>query len=309
MVELRFDGLTVVVTGAGSNPGIGRACAHLFAARGANLIINDVGGESAWPEVPAPSASAVAEEIRALGGRALADHHSVADEEGARALVERALEAYGRLDVLVNNAAVCLAAPVDEMSAWDIEHHLRVNLLGPFWTSRAAWPHLRRQGGGAIVNLTSGAMAGYRFLAAYGASKGGLWSLTRALAAEGKPFGVRVNAVNPGAYTRLVLAQQRPDSPLLQHARAHLPAELVAPVVAFLAHPSCPLTGECLEAVGGAVRRILLARAGGFQDPGLTPEGVAARLDELLAAGVEEVVPAGELDPAEWHLRPYRASG
>ena len=136
--------------------------------------------------------------------------------------------------------------------------------MGPVWMCRAAWPHMRSKGYGRIVNITSSAFAGVSWLAAYAASKGGLFSLTRSLAAEGAALGIKANSVNPGAFTRMVAAQQEETSPMYRHAMENLPAELVSPVVAFLAHESCPVSGECIEAVGGEVRRILHR-----PDPGL----------------------------------------
>src|ERR1700741_1882619 len=180
MGELRFDGRTAIVTGAGGNPSLGRAHALLLARRGANVVVNDIGRD---PETPgysgAASAEAVAEEIRALGGRAVADTHSVASEAGGVAIVETALSAFGRIDILVNNAGVSIAAGFEEMTARDFQRHIDVNLMGAVWTCRAAWPHMRRQGYGRIVNTTSGAMAGFAALVAYGTSKGGLWAFTR----------------------------------------------------------------------------------------------------------------------------------
>lgn len=151
MAELRFDGRTAIVTGAGGNPGLGRAYALLLARRGASVVVNDIG---TVPEMPGyksdASPEAVVEEIRSFGGRAVADSHSIADEAGAEALVERALSAFGAVDILVNNAAICLLAPFDAMSS---EHYRRIidtNLMGPVWTSRAAWPHMKEKGYGRI---------------------------------------------------------------------------------------------------------------------------------------------------------------
>jgi NAD(P)-dependent dehydrogenase (short-subunit alcohol dehydrogenase family) len=306
---LRFEGRTAVVTGAGGDPSLGRAHALLLAARGANVIVNDIGHD---PESPgysgAASAEAVAEEIRALGGKAVADNHSVATEEGAEAIIRAALDAFGGVDILVNNAGISIAAPFDEMTSRDVRRHIDINLMGPIWTCRAAWRHMRAKGYGRIVNITSGALAGFSLLAAYGASKGGLWSLTRALAAEGASLGIQVNAVNPGAFTRMVAAQQEETSPLYRHARESLPAELVSPVVAFLAHDSCLVTGECIEAVGGEVRRIYLARTTGFTDRGLTPEAVAACWNEVMAGSAGTVVCHGAFDPTQWDIKPYRAA-
>src|SRR5579862_6864934 len=238
--NLRFDGRTAVVTGAAGNPSLGRAHALLLAARGANVVVNDNGRD---PETPGysgtASAAAVAEEIRALGGNAVADVHSVATEEGAAAAVQAALDAFGGVDILVNNAGISIAAPFEEMTPRDFRRHIDINLMGSVWTCRAAWRHMRAKGYGRIVNTTSGALAGFTWLAAYGASKGGLLSLTRSLAAEGAGFGIKANAVNPGAFTRMVAAQQEPTSPMYRHASENLPPELVSPVVAFLAHETC----------------------------------------------------------------------
>ena len=245
--QLRFDGRTAIVTGAGGNPSLGRAHALLLASRGANLVINDIGRSEAPGYTGTASADAVAEEVRAAGGKAVADTNSVATEEGAAAIVRTALDAFGSLDIVVNNAAVCISAPVDVLSPADFRLHIEVNLLGPFYLSRAAWPHMKAAGYGRIVNITSGSMAGYAQQAAYSASKGGLWSLTRNLATEGQPLGIKANALSPGAFTRMVAATLQDDSPLLQHARANLPPELSSPAVAFLAHESCPVTGECIE--------------------------------------------------------------
>jgi NAD(P)-dependent dehydrogenase (short-subunit alcohol dehydrogenase family) len=307
---MRFDGRIAVVTGAGGNPGLGRAHALLLAARGAKVVVNDLGRD---PETPgyegSACACAVVDEIRANGGVAVADEHSVATEEGAAAIIRTAIDAFGRIDVLINNAGISVAAPFDEMTARDFKRHIDINLLGPLWMCRAAWPHMRTQGYGRIVNTTSGALTGFSWLQAYGASKGGLWSLTRSLAMEGAGHGIKVNAVNPGAFTRMIAAQQAETSPMYQHAREHMPPELVSPVVAYLAHEDCPVTGECIEAVGGEVSRLYMARAPGFTDPQLSLETLTRRWSEVMDVTRAAPVEPGGFDPTQWHIRPYRSDG
>lgn len=305
--ELRFDGRTAIVTGAGGDPSLGRAHALLLADRGANVVVNDIGCD---PETPgydgAASAEAVAAEIRARGGKAVADTHSVATEDGGAAIVRTALEAFGGVDILVNNAGLSIAAGFEEMTGRDFLRHIEVNLMGAVWTCRAAWPHMRAKGYGRIVNTTSGALAGFADLAAYGASKGGLLSLTRALAAEGDALGIKVNAVNPGAFTRMIAAQQEATSSMYQYAKQNLPAELVSPVVAYLAHEDCPVSGECIDAVAGEVRRVYLAQTPGFVDRGLTLETVAERWGEVMAGAAESVIGWGGFDTSTWDFKPYR---
>jgi NAD(P)-dependent dehydrogenase (short-subunit alcohol dehydrogenase family) len=303
--ELRFDGRTAIVTGAGGNPSLGRAHALLLAARGANVVVNDIGRSEAPGYEDEASAEAVAAEIRALGGRAVASIGSVADEPGAAAIVAAAIEAFGGVDILVNNAGVSVAAPFDEMTSQDTQRHIDINLMGAVWMCRAAWPHMAAQGYGRIVNTGSGAFAGMWALAIYGASKGGVFSLTRALAAEGQALGIKVNTVNPGGFTRMLLAQQYDTSPMYQHARRNLPAELVSPAVAFLAHESCPVTGECFDVMGGEVRRTYLAQTEGFMDPDLTIETIARRWDDVMGAPRDAVIGLGAVDTELWHIKPY----
>jgi len=307
MNDLTFKGRTAIVTGAGGNPSLGRAHAMLLAARGANVVVNDIGTD---PETPGyegvASAEAVAREIRALGGKAVADTHSVASEDGAAEIIRTALDAFGNLDILINNAGISIAAPFDEMTPRDFRRHIDINLLGPLWTCRAAWSRMRAQGYGRIINTTSGALTGFAWLAAYGASKGGLLSLTRSLAAEGAAYGIKVNAVNPGAFTRMIAAQQQDTSPMYQHAQQNLPAELVAPVVAFLAHEDCPVSGECIESVGGDVCRLYIARTAGFTDRNLSIESVAERWNEVMGGSAASLIGTGSFDPTQWHIKPYR---
>ena len=128
----------------------------------------------------------------------------------------------------------------------------------------------------------------------------------RALAAEGAALGIKANTVNPGAFTRMVAAQQEETSAMYQHARENLPAELVSPVVAWLAHQDCPVSGECVEAVGGEVRRVYLAQTAGFSDRDLTIETVAQRWDEVMAGAPADVIGCAAFDTSQWALKPYR---
>jgi NAD(P)-dependent dehydrogenase (short-subunit alcohol dehydrogenase family) len=305
---LRFDGRTAIVTGAGGKPGLGRAHALLLAARGANVVVNDVDHDPRSNSQLAPaSAEAVAREIREAGGAAVACVQSVATAEGAARIVAAALEAFGGLDILVNNAAVSVAAPFDVMTPDDFRRHIDVNLMGSYHMCRAAWPHMKSRGYGRIVNTTSAAMTGFSDQAAYAASKGGVWSLTRALAAEGRAHGILVNAASPGAYTRLVASMLEPDSPLLQYSQQQLPADLSSPAVTFLCHEVCPVSGECIDSVGGEVQRSFIGRTRGFRDPALSIESVADHWDEVMAQQDFQTVGIAAFDTAEWKLRPYIA--
>jgi len=306
MTPLRFDGRTAVVTGAGGNPSLGRAHALLLAERGANVVVNDIGELPAALGYPGiASAESVAEEIRALGGHAVADTNSVASEKGAAAIVETALDVFGSIDILVNNAGICRVVSFEEMTAQDFRQSIEVNLMGTVWTCRAAWPHMKAEGYGRIVNISSGSMAGFAWQSAYAAAKAGVFSFTRSLAAEGVEHGIKANTVIPGALTRMVLAAQAETSPFIRHAREHLPPELVSPAVAFLAHESCPFTGECLESMGGHVSRMYLARTPGFTAPGMTIESLAERCGEAMAGTAEGIFRHDDSDPREWHIKPY----
>ena len=305
MAQLRFDGRTAIVTGAGGNPGLGRAYALLLAARGANVVVNDI-DRSVAPGYPSTaSAAAVVDEIRAAGGHAVADINSVATEEGAAALIQTALGAYGRVDILINNAGISIAASFEEMTSQDIRRHIDINLMGAIWTCRAVWSHMKAQGYGRIVNTSSGAIGGAPLLVAYSASKGGVFSFSRALASEGDAHGIKVNTINPGAFTRMVAAQQHATSPMYQMAEARLPAEVVAPVAAFLAHENCPVTGDTITSVGGLVNRMYIAETSGFSTDQLTIETVAARWGEATADTPPNAMPIAANDPRDWEVRQY----
>jgi NAD(P)-dependent dehydrogenase (short-subunit alcohol dehydrogenase family) len=293
MAGHRLDGRTAIVTGAGGKPSLGRAHALLLARLGAKVVVNDIGPAAETPNYSdAASAEAVAEEIRAFGGQAVADTNTVATDDGAQAIIQTALDAFGGIDILVNNAAFSITAPFEALTPRDFERHIQVNLMGPVRTCRAAWPHMRAKGYGRIINITSRAVAGAGGVSAYGTSKGGLFSFTRCLASEGEALGIKVNAVNPGAFTRLVMATQQEGS-LVYDMTKSLPAELVSPVVAYLAHDDCPVSGECIEAAGGSVRRMYLAATSGFTDPDLTTDIVAERWDEAVAGASPAIIGYG----------------
>src|ERR1700722_8080028 len=201
MTDLRFDGRVAIVTGAGGRPSLGRAYAHLLAARGAKVVVNDLGvGPDGHGREPA-HAEIVAKEIVDAGGEAIADLNSVAEEDSARAVVQTALDAWGHVDIVVNNAGVVVLAEFAEISAKDIRNIINVHLFGNIWMCRAVWHHMREREYGRIVNITSGALLGTRYVVPYGAAKGGILSLTRGLAVEGADRNIKVNTLGPAAAT------------------------------------------------------------------------------------------------------------
>lgn len=302
MQELRFDGRTAIVTGSGGNPSLGRAHAMLLAARGANVVINDIGGGTA----PGPAkAQSVVDEIVALGGKAVADDNTVATPEGAEAIVQTALDAFGQVDIVVNNAGIVFQAAIDELPAHDHAKMIDVNLMGPIYLTRAIWPHMAKRGYGRFVNITSGSMFGAALQVSYSAGKGGLWGFTRAVAAEGAPLGIKANAVSPGAFTRMIIGSQEEDCSAYQYSKAHMPPQLVSPAVAFLAHEDCPVSGECFDVMGGAMRRVYMAWTDGIADPELTIEKVAGNWDKVMGPAGDQLVPVGMLDGFKLHNKPY----
>jgi len=269
--ELNFDGKVAVITGAGG--GLGRAHALLFASRGAKVVVNDVGGSLAGEGSDAGPAQSVVDEITALGGEATADTHSIATVEGGRGLIDTATAAYGRLDILVNNAGILRNAAFEDMDEQHLEPVLDVHLRGAFFVTRPAWNVMRAQGGGRIVNTTSGAgLLGAPGFSNYGSAKGGVYGLTRVLAVEGVKYNIKVNAIAPFAATRMLSDSMGEPTEVsdpaalaqMQAIVAALDPSLVSPVVAYLAHEDCPATGEIYTVGGGQVSRFFLARTQGY---------------------------------------------
>jgi len=304
--ELRFDGQVAVVTGAGG--GLGKQCALLLAARGARIVVNDTGGSVAGDGSNIEAAHAAAEEIRRQGGQAVADTHSVTSPEGGQAIVDTALRAWGRVDIVINNAGIVGDAPFEEMTADRLNPLIDVHLKGAFYVTRPAWTVMREQRYGRILNTCSAAgILGAERMSNYGAAKTGLIGFTRVLAAEGAGHNIKVNAIAPIAYTRMLAhsvdgAGQQDD----EEARAvlddlvgqylqKLDPALVAPVAAFLTHRECPVSGEIYTVGAGHVARFFIGRTKGFYRPGLSVEDVRDNLHEIRdEAGY--TVPGGPAD-------------
>lgn len=279
---LRFDDRVALVTGAGSNPGLGRSYALLLAGRGAKVVVNDLGVGPDGRGVRVSNAEAVAQEIRDAGGDAIADTRSVAESASAAGIVAAAIDAWGRIDIVVNNAGIAPFALFDEISDADINRIVGVHLMGHIWICRAAWPHMKAQRYGRIVNVSSGvALAGMPYQSVYAAAKLGIVGLTRVLASEGLAHGIRANAIMPGAETaawQLMLG----DEWNRQAVNAGLTPERVAPITAFLAHESCPFTGKTIQASGGAASEALFATTVGIPpDSDLSVEGVRDNIERI----------------------------
>jgi NAD(P)-dependent dehydrogenase (short-subunit alcohol dehydrogenase family) len=298
MKQLRFDDQVAIVTGAGGrHPSLGRSHATLLAERGAKVVVNDLGVGPNGRGVLRANAEQVAEEIRAAGGEAVADQHSVADEDGAHQVVATALETWGKLDILVNNAGVCFMVHFSEITDADIRSIINVHLMGTIWMCRAAWPHMRTAGYGRIVNTTSAAMFGIENLSIYGAAKSGIFGLTRGLAVEGAEAGIKVNALGPAANTS-ALRVFNEASPFTEMMENHFPTTLVSPVVAYLAHEVCSLSGANLEAGAGNVGLHVFGQTAGYTDMNLTPEKVRDNLSTIVDKGTATMIPdPGDLPP------------
>jgi NAD(P)-dependent dehydrogenase (short-subunit alcohol dehydrogenase family) len=274
VTELRFDGRVAVVTGAGG--GLGREYVRLLAARGASVVVNDLGGDIHGSGSSGAAASVV-EEIRAAGGVAVASTDSVATVEGGAAIVATALEAFGRIDILINNAGIIRDRVFHRMEPEMVDDVLDVHLRGAFHVTRPAWVHMREAGYGRVLNTTSiSGILGMFGQANYGAAKTGLIGLTRVLCHEGAKFGIKVNALAPVARTRLT-DELMSDEWMV----SALGPVRVAPVAAFLVHEDCPVSGEIYSAGGGRVNRYFIGLTEGWFSADPTVEGVADNLETI----------------------------
>jgi NAD(P)-dependent dehydrogenase (short-subunit alcohol dehydrogenase family) len=221
-------------------------------------------------------ASAVVAEIEAAGGAALADEHDVASPEGAEALVGAALERFGRLDILINNAGIIRWGGLPDVDVESLQRHLAVHVLGSFNTTRAAWPTMVDQGYGRVVMTTSSGVFGLPKNLSYATAKGGVIGLTRSIATMSEAHGIKVNLIAPAAMTRMA----GPDTDADDTASPMAPDQ-VAPLVAFLAHEACPVNGELYAAGAGRFARIFIASTPGYVAAEPTIEDIARHWDEI----------------------------
>ena len=288
MDELRFDDRVALVTGAGG--GLGREHALLLAARGAAVVVNDLGSPTMGGQDHDPGpAQNVVDEIRAAGGIAMADSNSVASRDGAEAMVAATLEEFGRLDIVINNAGIIRNRTFLNIGEYEFEPVLDVHVKGAFFVTRPAYEHMKSVGYGRIVNTSSGSgLFGSFGQSAYAAAKAAIYGFTRTLALEGAKYGINVNAIAPGALTRMtgdVLGDGSPASEDLgldgEDLVAQMGPQQVAPAVVYLCHEFCELTGEVLSAAGGRVGRIFMGATKGIYGDDLTLEDIASGIDEI----------------------------
>jgi len=279
MPELSFDGRVCVITGAGG--GLGRSHALELARRGGKIVVNDLGGSLDGVGASSSAAQRVVDEITAMGGEAVANYDSVATAEGGRAIVQAAVNAFGRVDVVINNAGILRDKAFHKMDAAMIDAVIDVHLKGAFYVSQPAFQLMREQGYGRIVSTTSASgLFGNFGQANYGAAKSGLAGLTRVLAIEGAGHGIKVNAIAPIASTRMTENLLGDLAPLVT-------PETVSPIVAYLSHQDCTVNGNVYSVAGGRVARIVSVETSGVVLPEITAESFRDHVNDIDQPGAD----------------------
>lgn len=273
MPALRFDGRVAVITGGGR--GLGRSYALLLAALGARVVVNDPGSPIKGDGTDIGIAQKVVDEIRAAGGEAAANSDSVATPEGGAAIVQSAIDAWGRIDILVHNAGNVRYGSIRDISYEDFKAVVDVHLMGAFHVVKAAHPVMCDAGYGRIVLTSSiGGLYGNQRCVNYGMSKAGMIGLSNVAALEGEAHGVKCNIIVPSAVTRMAegldISQYPPMEP-----------ELVAPTAAWLCHEACSVSGEMIASIGGRIARCFIAETRGAYQPNWTVDEVAAAMSAI----------------------------
>ena len=302
--ELRFDDRVAIVTGAGG--GLGRAHAMLLAERGARVVVNDYGGPRDGLGAGARAmADAVVGAISARGGTAVANSESVATVEGADALVRQALDTWGRVDIVVNNAGITGQGNFAEPESY--QRVYATHLVGTVNVLRAVWPTLLERAYGRVVNTTSGSVFGAAGSGDYAAAKGGVFSLSRNLAQDHRNTNIKINAIMPIAYTRMTAAI--PHEPTVQWLEKWFAPEKVSPFVAYLCHESAPCTGETFTVGGGRAAHVVFAHTRGYFELDASPESFRDHFDEVMAdddpldtSGFQEFARYNDLLPDEFPI-------
>lgn len=286
MGELRFDGRVAVITGSGR--GLGFEYARLLAGRGAKVVINDNGSALDGSGADSSVAEQAAEQIRAEGGEAVACSDSVATTEGGTAIIQAALDAWGRIDVLIHNAGNTRFDDFVSITPEAFRSIVEVHLFGAFNVTRAAFPHMVSARYGRVV--LTGSIGGLYTMpqtAGYAVAKSGMIGLNNVIAIEGADHGIKSNVILPGAVTRMAegldTSQYPPMTP-----------DMVAPVVGYLAHEDCAVTAELYAAIAGRVARAYVSETPGLYRPDWTIDSIAENI-----AAIRDPAGSFALHPAE----------
>jgi NAD(P)-dependent dehydrogenase (short-subunit alcohol dehydrogenase family) len=274
--EITFDGRVAIVTGAGG--GLGRTYALELARRGAQVVVNDLGGSVNGEGGDDAAAQKVVDEIKSAGGEATPNYDSVSSPEGGESIVKTAVDAYGKVDIVINNAGILRDKSFAKMSWEDLDLVLDVHLKGAFYVSQPAFKVMKENGYGRFVFTSSNSGVFGNFgQANYGAAKMGLVGLSNVLAIEGAKAGILSNVVCPVAGTRMT-------EELLGDFAKLLKPETVTPLVTFLASEACTFTHEAFSAAGGRYARVFVGLAPGWyggKDTIATAEDVLDHIDQI----------------------------
>lgn len=278
MDEIRFDGKVAVVTGAGG--GLGKAYAMLLAARGAKVVVNDLGGTFDGSGSDANPAQQVVDEIISAGGEAVANYDSVAEWESAQKIIKTALDNYGQIDILINNAGILRDKSILKMEIDDYRKIVSVHLDGTFYCTKAAFASMKDKTYGRIVSTASAAgLYGNFGQVNYGAAKMGVVGMMKCVAQEGARYNIKANTIVPTAGTRLTFTVMPEDF------IGKVKPEFVAPIVAWLCSEKCEETAKMFSAGGGYFSRAAIVEGPGvFFDPekAITVEMVVEKLDQIM---------------------------
>lgn len=306
MSEISFKDRVVIVTGAGG--GLGRTYALDIARRGGAVVVNDLGGSVEGPGSSSEMANKVVAEIRAAGGRAVANSDSVATREGAQRIAETAISEFGRIDAVINNAGNMRYRPFDEWSEADFAALVSVHLNGTFNVCQAVWPHMKKQGYGRIVSTSSSAgMYGDELYSGYGAAKAGVTGLMNVLSHEGERHGILCNVLMPNAITRMtdmVSGQMdkgdlEKSSALMEAIKNSMAPDFTTGLAVYLASEACTSTHAIYSSCGGRMARVFIGTSEGWHGPQEAPctaEDIAEHFGEIcdLSGGAHIPVSPGD---------------